>query len=108
MGFMLCKVRILFINTVLICEDNEYILIPQFKILYVCKFQSKSPNFVNCINFVKNNRDTEYHIAKRNGKLSIHYKKNGDLTFNWPVFDVYNVGEVGATAKIFLSTANVL
>ena len=43
--------------------------------LYVCKFQNKIPNFTNLVNFLKNNRETEYHIAKRNDKLSIHYKK---------------------------------
>ena len=43
--------------------------------LYVCKFQKKIPNFTNFVNFLKNNRETEYHIAKRNDKLSIHYKK---------------------------------
>ena len=43
--------------------------------LYVCKFQNKIPNFTNFVNFLKNNRETEYHIAKRNDKLSIHYKK---------------------------------
>ena len=28
----------------------------------VCKFQNKIPNFTNFVNFLKNNRETEYHI----------------------------------------------
>ena len=43
--------------------------------LYVCKFQNKIPDFTNFVNFLKNNRETEYNIAKRNDKLSIHFKK---------------------------------
>ena len=37
--------------------------------------------FTNFVNFLKNNRETEYLIAKRNDKPSIHYK-NGGLIFN--------------------------
>ena len=43
--------------------------------LYVCKFQSKRPNFTNLIVFIKNSRDTKYYIAKKYDKLSLHFKK---------------------------------
>ena len=43
--------------------------------LYVCKFQTKIPNFTALIVFIKNNRETEYFIAKKRDKLSLHYKK---------------------------------
>ena len=43
--------------------------------LYVYKFQSKRPNFTNLIVFIKNKRDTEYYIAKKHDKLSLHFKK---------------------------------
>ena len=61
---------------------------------YVCKFQNKSPNFVNYINFIKINRDTEYHIAKRNDKLSIHSKKM-EIWLSIDLFiEVYITGEL--------------
>lgn len=43
--------------------------------LYLCKFQNKIPNFSHFVNFLKINRETEYFIAKRRDKLSIHFKK---------------------------------
>jgi hypothetical protein len=43
--------------------------------LYVCKFQNKKPNFTRLLVFIKNNRETEYFIAKKRGKLSLHFKK---------------------------------
>ena len=42
---------------------------------YLYEFQSKHPNFTNLIVFIKNNRDTEYYIAKRHDKLFLYYKK---------------------------------
>ena len=33
--------------------------------LYVCKFQSKRPYFTYLIVSIKNNRETEYYIAKK-------------------------------------------
>ena len=43
--------------------------------IYVCKFQNKKPNFTSLKVFIKGNRDTEYLIAKKRGKLSAHFKK---------------------------------
>ena len=43
--------------------------------LYICKFQNKIPNFAHFLNFLKQNRETEYFIAKRHDKLTIHFKK---------------------------------
>ena len=43
--------------------------------LYLCKFQNKIPNWTHYVNFLKNNRETEYFIAKRHDKLSVHFKK---------------------------------
>ena len=43
--------------------------------LYLCKFQNKFPSFSHFLNFIKNNRETEYYIAKKHDKLSLHYKK---------------------------------
>ena len=43
--------------------------------LYVCKFQNKKPNFISLLSYIKNNRESEYYIAKGKGKLSLHFKK---------------------------------
>ena len=43
--------------------------------IYSCKFQNKSPSFSGFKIFVKNNRECEYAIAKKRGKLSLHFKK---------------------------------
>ena len=43
--------------------------------LYISKFQNKIPNFAHFLNFLKQNRETEYFIAKRHDKLTIHFKK---------------------------------
>ena len=32
--------------------------------LYLCKFQDTTPNYDHYVNFIKKNRETEYHTAK--------------------------------------------
>ena len=60
-----------------IYKDNflTYLFLCVKYYIYVCKFQNKKPTFVGYTSFLKNNRDTEYYIAKRKGKLSQHFKK---------------------------------
>jgi hypothetical protein len=43
--------------------------------IYRCKFQDKKPNILGLKGFIKLQRETEYHIAKKKDKLSLHYKK---------------------------------
>ena len=43
--------------------------------IYVCKFQGKHPSFDAFKSFTKSQKDTEYYIAKKKGKLTIHFKK---------------------------------
>lgn len=43
--------------------------------IYRCKFQDKRPSVTALKAFIKMQRETEYHIAKKKGKLSLHYKK---------------------------------
>ena len=60
-----------------IYKDNflTYLFLCVKYYIYVCKFQNKNPTFVGYTSFLKNNRDTEYYIAKGKGKLSQHFKK---------------------------------
>ena len=43
--------------------------------IYVCKFRGTKPTFIGYITYIKSNRETEYYIAKKRGKLSNHFKK---------------------------------
>ena len=43
--------------------------------IYVCKFQGKHPSFDAFKSYMKSQKDTEYYIAKKKGKLPIHFKK---------------------------------
>ena len=58
-------------------KDNflSYLILCVKYYIYICKFQDKKPNFINCIIFIKSKRDSEYVIAQRRGKLSAHFKK---------------------------------
>ena len=59
-------------------QDNKfitYLFLCLKYYIYICKFQNKFPNFTHFINFLKDNRQTEYYIAKRQDKLSLHLKK---------------------------------
>ena len=43
--------------------------------VYICKFQNKPPSFKGYKAYVTANKELEYNIAKRNNKLSIHFRK---------------------------------
>ena len=43
--------------------------------LYRCKFQDKKPHVNGLKSFIKSQREIEYCIAKKKGKLSRHFKK---------------------------------
>ena len=43
--------------------------------IYVCKFRGTKPTFIGYTTYIKSNRETEYYIAKKRGKLSNHFKK---------------------------------
>ncbi|XP_072168661.1 uncharacterized protein [Diadema setosum] len=43
--------------------------------VYICKFQNKPPSFKGYKSYVIANKELEYNIAKRNNKLSIHFRK---------------------------------
>jgi hypothetical protein len=43
--------------------------------VFVCKFQSKKTNVISVKAYIKNNREVEYLIAKKKGKLSSHFRK---------------------------------
>ena len=43
--------------------------------IYVCKFTNTLPNFLSFKSYVKNQKEIEYHIAKKKNKLSTHFKK---------------------------------
>ena len=41
--------------------------------IYLCKFKKAKPNFDAFK--LKTQKDTEYHLAKKRGKLSFHFRK---------------------------------
>ena len=43
--------------------------------IYVCKFKNVKPNFNAFKLYTKTQKETEYHLAKKRGKLPIHFKK---------------------------------
>ena len=43
--------------------------------IYLCKFQSKIPNFQGFRTYIDYNKDLEYRIAKEKNKLPLHFKK---------------------------------
>ena len=51
-----------------------YIFLCTKYFIYLCKFQDKNPNVCSLKFFLKTQRDTEYNIAPKQGKLSGHLK----------------------------------
>ena len=51
--------------------------------IYICKFQSKPPNFEGYKCYITANKELEYCIAKKNNKLP-----NGDLIFEYVTFEL--------------------
>jgi len=43
--------------------------------IYVSKFKNTKPNFISLLSFIKTIRKTEYNIANRRDKLSLHFRK---------------------------------
>lgn len=43
--------------------------------IYICKFQNKTPAFDLFKAYLKNNKETEYIISKKKGKLAAHFRK---------------------------------
>ena len=43
--------------------------------IYICKFQSKPPNFEGYKAYIASNKDLEYCIARKNNKLLINFQK---------------------------------
>ena len=43
--------------------------------IYTCKFKNELPNVIAFKSFVKKQKDVEYVLAKKNGKLPIHFSK---------------------------------
>ena len=43
--------------------------------IYLCKFQNNTPTFIGYKAFVVTNKEIEYNIARKNNKLSVHFKK---------------------------------
>ena len=62
-----------------LCEDKfvTYIFLIFKYYIYVCKFQKKIPDFQGFRNYLNMNKDTEYRVAKRKGKLHVrlHFAK---------------------------------
>ena len=52
-----------------------YIILCTKYFIYRCKFQDKKPDINGLKSFIKSQREIEYNIAKRRGKLSLHFKK---------------------------------
>ena len=58
--------------------DNKfltYIILCTKYFIYRCKFQDKKPHVNGLKSFIKSQREIEYCIAKKKGKLSLHFKK---------------------------------
>ena len=58
--------------------DNKfltYIILCTKYFIYRCKFQDKKPHVNSLKSFIKSQREIEYCIAKKKGKLSRHFKK---------------------------------
>ena len=59
--------------------DNDNMLTYLFLLLkyyiYVCKFQSKLPNYEGYKAYIAINKDLEYRIAKKTNKLPLHFRK---------------------------------
>ena len=58
--------------------DNKfltYIILCTKYFIYRCKFQDKKPHVNGLKSFIKTQREIEYCIAKKKGKLSRHFKK---------------------------------
>ena len=58
--------------------DNKflaYIILCTKYFIYRCKFQDKKPHINGLKSFIKSQREIEHSIAKRRGKLSLHFKK---------------------------------
>ena len=58
--------------------DNKfltYIILCTKYFIYRCKFQDKKPHVNGLKLFIKSQREIEYCIAKKKGKLSRHFKK---------------------------------
>ena len=63
---------------VLVIFDNKfltYIILCTKYFIYRCKFQDKKPHVNGLKSFIKSQREIEYCIAKKKGKLSRHFKK---------------------------------
>ena len=43
--------------------------------IYVCKFKSDSPNVDHFKTFIRKQKETEYYLAKKRNKLTLHFKK---------------------------------
>ncbi|XP_071501744.1 uncharacterized protein [Diadema antillarum] len=58
-------------------EDSyiSYIFLSVKYFIYVCKFQNKTPTFESFQAYLNNNKEIEYRISKKKGKLGIHFQK---------------------------------
>lgn len=60
------------------CESDRfltYLFLLLKYYIYICKFQSKPPNFEGYKCYITANKELEYCIAKKNNKLPIHFRK---------------------------------
>ena len=53
----------------------SYIFLSLKYFIYLCKFQNKIPDFACFKPYLVSNKDIEYRIAKKKGKLSAHFRK---------------------------------
>ena len=54
---------------------RSYLFLSLKYYIYLCKFQKAKPSFDAFKLYIKRQKDIEYHLAKKRGKLSIHFKK---------------------------------
>ena len=71
--------------------------------IYVCKFRGTKPTFIGYTTYIKSNKETEYYIAKKRGKLSNHFKKwRFDLKFSFFAIPFHFMGEYNVCFPLLL------